>query len=348
MFVKNTHIMLGIILALAAFSPLDAMTPEVLNELNILTFSPQPYDQKFDKGTNSFEPISSALKNGQRAQLNNTVAQLQNKTVNLSTQLPENHAGTIYLYVPPCMSEKDKYPYPERGAYEIYSAFKKDVIAQGVGVSYCPPNQDRKKVNFGQEEDQATISMFVNELNQRNPQSKIVLMSVCTGATGVMNTLSGSQISGNAQQKIDAAILQSPAISGKKVFQDISHNNLPWLLTYNLKFLSPLAKVLVPRMAPLYFTNIKADKPEEEILDSYQHIPSHVGFMIGALQHDSATPIESVRKVEKSLNDKGYDVTFFQSSDQTIEHGHLAARSLEYQNAIKQFLAKRQLDHLSK
>jgi hypothetical protein len=307
----------------------------VIDNLNIVTFTPvQPVQELDNCIKDSFEPIGIALKGGRKLELVDARLQLSNKYFALSCSLPENHAGTIYLNVPPLICNCDKRAYPERGAYEVYSLFKSGVIEQGIGVSYCSPNHRRDTFNFGQDDDQRIISMLINEIVKKNPVAKIVLMGICAGATGIVNTLAGSELSFQAQQNIDAVILQSPAISSDKVWQDMGSNYLP----YGLKWLFPIA-------APFYFVNCKPCDSQQEILDSYDNIPSHIGFMIGKLRKDPVTPTESVREVENALTTHNNSVTVFECTDSKIRHGFLAPHK-GYQEQIKQFLIERKLDHV--
>jgi len=305
-----------------------------MDSLHIVTFTPQSHGQELDvSDKDSFEPIAVALKSGKRTQLNGTSVQMPNKNVVLSSSLPEGQTGTIYLNVPALICSNDKRVYPERGAYEMYRLFKSGVVEQGVGVSYCPPNHRRDTFNFGQEDDQRMISMLINEIAKKNPTAKIVPMGICAGATGIMNTLAGSELSPQAQQNIDAVILQSPAISSDQVWQDMGSSYLP----YGLKWLFPV-------IAPFYFAKCKASKPQKDVLDSYKNIPPHISFMIGKLAQDWVTPTASVRAVEETLITNNHAVTVFESSDVSIKHGFLA-RNKEYQVRIKQFLVQRKLDH---
>lgn len=328
---KQFYALLAIILG----SNLKAIEP-ALDNLHILTFVPQHNGQKLDTNTNSlFEPIAQALKDGKRTELNGTVIQISHKNIALYSSLPENHTGTIYLNVPPLICSIDKRNYPERGAYEVYSLFKSGVIDKGVGVSYCPPNHKLNSFNFGQEDDQKMIATLINQITKKNPQAKIVLMGICAGATGIINTLAGSELSPEAKRNIDAAVLQSPAISSDKVWQDMGNSYLPTGF-----------KWLLPIVAPLYFGKCKACKPKEEVLGSYKNIPTHIGFMIGKLAKDSVTPTESVKEIETTLKANNHSVTVFESKDTKIKHGFLAPNK-EYQAHIKQFLTQRKLDHVT-
>lgn len=326
-YIYFTILVLATVLNLAAIEP-------TLDSLHIVTFTPQPGDQTPDAGRkDSFESIATALKNGKRSELNGINAQIPNKNVVLSCSLPENHTGTIYLNVPPLIGSHDKHGYPERGAYEMYGLFKSGVIEQGIGVSYCPPNHKRNEFNFGKEQDQRTISMLINEIAKRNPQAKIVPMGICSGATGIINTLASDKLSPQAQQSIDAVVLQSPAISSDKVWHDMGDNLFP----YGLKWFLPV-------VVPWYFPKCTASKPQEDVLASYKNIPPHIGFMIGKLAQDPVTPAPSIKEVEKALTVHNHSVAVFETNDTKIKHGFLAPNK-EYQTRIKQFLIQRKLDH---
>jgi len=325
------------LIALAITSHLHAMAPSSsldLDALNVVTYEPRPYRKtSYYAQGGSFAPIADALNHGNRTNLDNTYALISGKNIELSSTLPENCCGTIYLNVTPLICSAEDRGYPIRGAYEMYCLYKAGVIRQGVGVSYCPPNYTRATFNFGQKDDQKNISALLNAIAEKNPQAKIVPMGICAGATGILNTLAGSKLSEAAQKNITAVVLQSPAISAGKVWKDISNSYLPW----GMKWLFPL-------IAPRYYTNCGNYKAENDVLVSYKEIPTHISFMIGKLAHDWVTPTESVRKIETALEQSNHAVTVFESDDATIRHGHLAPNG-PFKAAVKQFLAKQKLDH---
>ncbi|MGE0207118.1 MAG: hypothetical protein AB7R69_04710 [Candidatus Babeliales bacterium] len=259
-----------------------------------------------------------------------------NKFLQLSTYLPQNYMGTLYVNMPGYITPRNKYNYPDRCAAEMVLAYQKGFIENCLAVSFCPPNHDRSQFNFGQEDDQKLLSKFLNTLAGQNPQASIIINGTCAGATGVLNTLTRTDLlTPLAQKNIKAALLQSPGITSDRVLKD----RVKPFFNY-VPFLKPAFQAAIHHVA---LPNCKPEN-EQEVLARYNTIPKHIEFLIAKLAHDRVTPSKTIARQEEILKKNNIKITVFESHNKSIKHAYLA-RDADFLATVKTFLAERNLDH---
>ncbi|MGE0207119.1 MAG: hypothetical protein AB7R69_04715 [Candidatus Babeliales bacterium] len=295
-------------------------------EFHLVTFCPTQQNP-----SETFENVVIKLKNNNREKLDGATIATKESGINLSlsTKLPENYRGNIHIGTPGAICCCDEYVYPERSAVAAYSEFNKGQLGTtDCVVSFCLPNHDRRQFNFGQKQDQITISKFLNILVQKNPSASIILHGACSGATSTLNTLACDYLAPEAKASVKKVVLQCPAISSEKVWEDMSANHLPWGLRW-----------IFPIVARLFYPNCKQEKTAA-VLDSYKKIPKIINFFIAQLNHDKVTPPASVKLQKKVLEDNGNTVTYFECNNRNIKHAYLT-QDQDYLNAVKQFLKEK-------
>lgn len=289
----------------------------------------------FKVGANSSDPdidkkdLIEKLRNKKRSELDNKQGKIGNNNVILNTQIPEYYTGNIIFNVPGLICSCDKHTYPERAASVLFGFVRAGVLSEDtLGFSFCPQSHKRDTFNFGLEEDQKSMIYFLNKLAQKNPQARIIVMGTCSGATGILNTLASGKLTQKTKNQIEGIVLESPATSCNKVWEDMGNNYLP----YGLKW-------LFPWLAWLWFSNCKETRSEQEILDSYDNIPN-VPVLIAQLKDDAVTPPISIKQIEDALRLSNKNVQVHTFDDPKSKHGNLAANK-GYQQTLKKFLQKK-------
>jgi hypothetical protein len=333
MIMNSNRYRLWVVPLLVGVMKLAATEPDC-NNLHLVTFIPEPLlSQPHNRTVYSFDQSANLLRQGKRALLDNASMLIQaNQHIRLSCGIPTGHKETIYVTAPGLISSTDNHGYPERGAFEMYYLYKKGIIKNGIGISYCPANHRRSTFNFGGEGDKRILQQLLNAIANRNPEAPIVLFGVCSGATAIMNTLAENQLSEQAKKNIKAVVLESPALSAGRVWKDMGASYLPSWCSW-----------LFPFFASRYFVNCRTTLSDSDILASYTNIPKHITFMISTLAHDPVTPSDSVKKITTTLS-MTHSVRKFECFN-AIQHASLV-KDQDHQEHIRQFLRELKLDHL--
>jgi|GEM_PF-1378824 len=309
-----------------------------LENLNVLTLKPRGLSFANSKqDILTVDQVCTAIHKGQNAKNNDKYVKLEYYApplFELSTQIPSDYKGTIYINVSGYagMLGNARYKYAGSGAYTTFNYLKAKLMPpNAICISFDGRVSDRAYFNFGQELDQDCLNTVYEETIQKNPHATIVLSGSCKGATTILNYLTNPNNMGkdNNFSHIKAVFLESPSISLERVTNQVANK-------YLYGFCRPLYHLF-----RLTFPNYKWN--EKNMLDWATNLPSHIPILIGYLRQDKVANYEDILKIAQRFKQAGKNVEVFESQHQLLKHGHLS-KDENFQKAVQNFLA-RSLNH---
>jgi hypothetical protein len=301
-----------------------------IQKLNILSFSPTNNPQGENK---TIEQVCSAIQKGTCDQNNNTHIHINNHTFNLSNTIPSQANQTMFIYVSGYagMSGNARYKYAGAGAHATYKYIQRGCMENAPCISFDGQVNDRRSFNFGQKLDQDCLNQVYQETIKRNPQSNVVLVGSCKGATTILNYLSHTNNNNDQFKNIKAVILESPSISLEALTNHVARSHIPTIL-----------QGLLPKLFKIVFPNYSWNQPT--ILDNANNFPATIPVFIGCSTTDKVASYQDIVTIEKRLRESNVPVQLFQHTDPQIKHGQLS-NVTQYQQAIKTFLNRSVLPH---
>lgn len=245
---------------------------------------------------------------------------------NVLKGVPEKHVGDLIVYIPGYTGLFANGPHRFAGSavHQLYYWCKNNLI-KNTCVCCCVPPHLRTIFDFGQKNDQAYIHDCIDEITQKNPQVRIILMGPCHGATAILNYLTNDDYIKSDQ--IKAVVLESPSISLEAFAQRTATYHVPFGLRW---MLYPLFRVLFSGYA----------WGQKTILDKEITLPNNLPIFVGSLKYDDSVNNEHVRAIVEKLQQISINkdlICFYESERKDLSHGKLGMDS-EYQEKVHLFL----------
>lgn len=209
-------------------------------------------------------------------------------------------------------------------AYCVYNAINVGIINGPAVVFDYPTDSSIRDFNFCQDKDLSCLKSAYQELLQVHPNSSIILMGACKGASNKLRFLAEAQDKKFDLKNIKALIAESPVISPYHALKN----------QYGGRFTHWLMPYLFASYDPKQLKTIMH-------ADSF---PSSIPVLLGSLPNDTVSELHDMIAMKKHLEGLGATVKHFvaQGNDAQIIHGQIG-KSKDWQDTVNQFLEEKGL-----
>lgn len=209
-------------------------------------------------------------------------------------------------------------------AYCVYNAMNVGIINGPAVVFDYPTDASIRDFNFCQDKDLSCLDCAYQELLRVHPNSAVILMGACKGASNKLRFLAESQDKKFDLKNIKALIAESPVIS-------------PYHALKN-QYGGHFAHWLMQKLFPSY------DTKQLKTIMHATSFPSSIPVLLGSLPKDTVSELTDMIAMKKHLEDLGATMEHFvaQAEDAQIRHGQIG-KSKDWQVAVNRFLQEKGL-----
>ena len=306
-------------------------TPITHETVNPVVLIPQKKDP-----TVTYSPLATAIEEHKKHhKLNHVIPLSPTEDLKVSRTIPRTTTNPLWIVAPGYKGRRpQKY---QQGAISLDSSLHE--ASTLLCASHIPAtcvtfefDDSRRSFNFAQKGDLARLSLIYNELA---PTHTLVLFGSCRGGTTVLNLLSRPDTL--YKDSIKALILESPALSLKKLAQQVGSTYLNWL---------PGSPTLIHTFFKGWFPSYDSNYPS--CLSGLGNIPHELPILIGHVEHDKVIAWSDIQDLVSGLIKTGHTQVYLaRITDPSISHARLNSNE-QFRQVLNAFLAHYNLPHDNK
>ncbi len=208
---------------------------------------------------------------------------------------PAEKTNTIFIHVRGyagiCGSAK--YKFDGSGFYSATKMIQAQLMS-GTCVSFDMQTEAFNKFDFGQENDQASLSSLCNKIINENPTCKIVFLGTCKGSVAISHFLACQANQEIIKKHIKGTILFSPSVSLNNLTKSIAKTKVSWL---------PFGHTVIHGLFKLAFPSYNPNAPT--LLDIAHKVNKNLPMLIIGTDNDKVVPFQDLDKIVRSLQKSG-------------------------------------------
>lgn len=218
---------------------------------------------------------------------------------------------------------------PGRGAYTASRYIANGAIPQKTTCVTFDYRDTRTGFNFGQERDQVSLKLVVDEVIRQ--QHQMVLFGACRGGLNILNFIT-SQPTDYLADNIKAVIVEAPPFSLKEVCKQHARSYIPYPLPSDAA--GSALYGIYRAVLPAY------EDRDSIIIENVDRIPKDLPIFIIHLRTDHYVSNENIKKLLEKLVATGHtNVHALIFNDPTLTHATISIAP-SYSRAIHAFLQK--------